>query len=123
MAYAHFDRRDGSYSWRSLRVIDLEILDDQLKSDHFALAAIVEVAKETTRSSNLSISAFPYNSGLTVQQNIATRSGLLAINDVDRRNQCKLNDSNWRMLVDRPRARRAAARLAYQVVRTKVIAI
>ena len=123
MAYAHFDRRDGSYSWRSLRVIDLEILDDQLKSDHCALAAIVEVAKETTRSSNLSISAFPYNSGLTVQQNIATRSGLLAINDVDRRNQCKLNDSNWRMLVDRPRARRAAARLAYQVVRTKVISI
>jgi hypothetical protein len=40
-----------------------------------------------------------------VQQNIATRVGVLAINDVDRRNQRKLNDSNWRLLVDRPRAR------------------
>jgi hypothetical protein len=115
MAYVHFDRRDGFYSWCSLRVIDLEILDDQPKSDHFALAAIVDVAKEATSTRGFSISAFPYNSGLTVQQNIATRSGLLAINDLDRRNQRRLQDTNWRLLVDRPRARRAAARVALSV--------
>jgi hypothetical protein len=115
MAYVHFDRRDGFYSWCSLRVIDLEILDDQPKSDHFALAAIVDVAKEATSTRGFSISAFPYNSGLTVQQNIATRSGLLAINDLDRRNQRRLQDTNWRLLVDRPRARRAAALVALSV--------
>jgi hypothetical protein len=112
MAYVHFEpQRNCFYSWRSLRVIDLEILDDQLKSDHFAFGALVDLAKEATRTRSLSISAFPYNSGLSVQQNIATRVGVLAINDVDRRNQRKLNDSNWRLLVDRPRARRSAARV------------
>jgi hypothetical protein len=114
MAYVHFDPQPNGffYSWRSLRIIDLEILDDQPKSDHFALAAIVDAANEVLRTRSLSISTFPYNSGLTVQQNITTRVGVLAINDVDRRNQQKLKDSNWRLLVDRPRARRAAA-LAY----------
>jgi hypothetical protein len=114
MAYVHFDPQPNGffYSWRSLRIIDLEILDDQPKSDHFALAAIVDAANEVLRTRSLSISTFPYNSGLTVQQNITTRVGVLAINDVDRRNQRKLKDSNWRLLVDRPRARRAAA-LAY----------
>jgi hypothetical protein len=112
MAYVHFKPQPNGffYSWRSLRIIDLEILDDQPKSDHFALAAIVDVAKEATRTRSFPISVFPYNGGLTVQQNIATRVGVLAINDVDRRNQRKLKDSNWRLLVDRPRARRAAAR-------------
>ena len=111
MAYVHFEpQRNCFYSWRSLRVIDLEILDDH-KSDHFTFAAIVDVAKEATRTRSFSISAFPYNSGLSVQQNITTRVGVLAINDVDRRNQRKLNDSNWRLLVDRPRARRSAARV------------
>ena len=112
MAYVQFEpQREGFYFWRSLRVIDLEILDDQPKSDHFALAAIVDVAKEATSTRGFSISAFPYNSGLTVQQNITTRVGVLAITDVDRRNQRKLKDSNWRMLVNRPRARRAVARV------------
>jgi hypothetical protein len=110
MAYVHCEpQRNCFYSWRSLRVIDLEILDDQ--RDYFTFAAIVDVAKEATRTRSLSISAFPYNSGLSVQQNITTRVGVLAINDVDRRNQRKLNDSNWRLLVDRPRARRSAARV------------
>ena len=41
MAYVHFEPQPNGffYSWRSLRIIDLEILDDQPKSDHFALAA------------------------------------------------------------------------------------
>ena len=71
MAYVHFEPQPNGffYSWRSLRIIDLEILDDQPKSDHFALAAIVDVAKEVPRTRSLCISAFPYNSGLTVQQN------------------------------------------------------
>jgi hypothetical protein len=112
MAYVHFEpQRNCFYSWRSLRVIDLEILDDQPKSDHFAFAAIVDVAKEATRTRSFSISAFPYNSGLTVQQNITTRVGVLAINGVDRRNQRRLQDSNWRLLMDQQRARRAAARV------------
>jgi hypothetical protein len=117
MAYVHFEPQpNGScYSWRSLRVIDLEILDDQPKIDSFAFAGIIDVAKEVPRTRGLSISAFPYNSGITVQQNIATRSGLLAINDLDRRNQRRLQDTNWRLLVDRPRARRAAARVALSV--------
>ena len=72
MAYVHFEPRPSGffYSWRSLRIIDLEILDDQPKSDHFALAAIVDVAKEVPRTRSLCISAFPYNSGLTVQQTL-----------------------------------------------------
>jgi hypothetical protein len=108
MVYVHFEpQRNRFYSWRSLRVIDLEILDDQ--HDHLTFAAIVDVAKEATRTRSHSISAFPYNSGLSVQQNITTRVGVLAINDVDRRNQRKLKDSNWRLLVDRTRARRSAA--------------
>ena len=113
MAYVHFEPQPNGffYSWRSLRVIDLEMLDDQPKSDHFAFAAIVDVTKEATRTRSFSISAFPYNSGLTLQQNITTRVGVLAINDVDRRNQRKLQDSNWRLLVDWPRARRSVARL------------
>src|SRR5271167_734031 len=70
MAYVHFEPQpNGFYSWRSLRVIDLEILDDQPNIDCFAFAAIVDVAKEVPRTRSLSISAFPYNSGLTVQQN------------------------------------------------------
>jgi len=99
MAYVHFEPQpNGFYSWLSLRVIDLEILDDHSKMDHFAFAAIIDVAKEVTRTRSFSISAFPYNSGLTVQQNITTRLGVLAINDVDRRNQRRLQDSNWRLL-------------------------
>ena len=86
-------------------------LDDRSKSDHFAFAAIVDVAKEATRTRSFSISAFPYNSGLNVQQNITTRVGVLAINGVDRRNQRRLQDSNWRLLMDQQRARRAAARV------------
>jgi hypothetical protein len=122
MAYVHFEPQpNGSfYSWRSLRVIDLEILDDQPKIDCFAFAVIIDVAKEVPRTRNLSISAFPYNSGITVQQNIATRSGLLAINDLDGRNQRRLQDTNWRLLVDRSRARRAAARVACQLFRTQL---
>jgi hypothetical protein len=112
MAYVHFEPQPNGffYSWRSLRIIDLEILDDQPKSDRFALAAIVDLPDEVPKTNTFSLSAFPFNSGLTVQQNIKTRLGILAINDVDRRNQRKLKDSNWRLLVDRPRARRAAAR-------------
>lgn len=113
MAYVHFEPQpNGSfYSWRSLRVIDLEILDDHSKIDRFAFAAIIDVAKEVPRTRSFSISAFPYNSGLTVQQNIMSRLGVLAINDIDRRNQRRLQDINWRLLVDRQRARRAAARV------------
>jgi hypothetical protein len=54
MAYVHFEaQRNCFYSWRSLRVIDLEILDDQLKSDHFAFGAIVDLAKEATKNQKL----------------------------------------------------------------------
>jgi hypothetical protein len=41
MAYVHFEPQPNGffYSWRSLRVIDVEILDDQSKMDCFAFAA------------------------------------------------------------------------------------
>jgi hypothetical protein len=60
------------------------------------------------RSRNFSLSAFPYNSQLSVQQNITTRPGVLTINDEDRRKQRKLPRIDWRVLIDHGRARRAA---------------
>ena len=111
MAYVHFEpQRSSFYTWRSLKLLDIEILDQHLEIDRCAFAAIIDLADEVPRTKKISLSAFPFNSGLTVQQNIKTRLGILAINDEDRRNR-KLSAIDWRLLIDWPRARRAADRL------------
>ena len=86
------------FAWRSLRVIDIEMLDRCSRLDPLAFAAIIDMADEAPRSRNLSLSAFPYNSQFSVQQNIMTRPGVLAINDEDRRKREKLPDIHWRLL-------------------------
>ena len=111
MAYVHFEpQRSCFYTWRSLKLLDIEILDQQLEIDRCAFAAIIDLADEVPRTKKISLSAFPFNSGLTVQQNIKSRLGILAINDEDRRNR-KRSAIDWRLLIDWPRARRAADRL------------
>jgi hypothetical protein len=112
MAYVHFEpQRNRFYAWRSLKLLDIEILDPHLEIDRCAFAAIIDLADEVPKTRNFSLSAFPFNSGLSVQQNIKTRLGILAINDEDRRNQRKLSAIDWRLLIDWPRARRAADRV------------
>jgi hypothetical protein len=112
MAYVHFaPQRNCLYVWRSLKLLDIEVLDQRSKIDRCAFAAITNLGDEVSITRNFSLSAFPYNSKLTVQQNIMTRLGILAINDEDRRNQRKLSAIDWGILIDWPRARRAAARV------------
>jgi hypothetical protein len=112
MAYVHFEpQRNFFYRWRSLKLLDIEILDQHLEIDRCAFVAIIDLAGEVPKTKTFSLSAFPFNSGLTVQQNIKTRLGILAINDEDRRNQRKLSAIDWRLLIDLPRARRAADRV------------
>jgi hypothetical protein len=81
-----------------------------------AFAAIIDMADEVPRSRNLSLSAFPYNRRLSVQQNIMSRPGVLAINNEDRRKQRKLLDIHWRLLIDQPRAQKAADRVQRTVL-------
>jgi hypothetical protein len=112
MAYVYFEaqRRSCFYASRSLKLLDIEILDQNLGIDRCPFAAIIDLADEVPRTKKISLSAFPFNSGLTVQQNIKSRLGILAINDEDRRNR-KRSAIDWRLLIDWPRARRAADRL------------
>jgi hypothetical protein len=112
MAYIHFEPQENRYyAWRSLRVIDIEMLDRRSRLNPLAFAAIIDMADEVPRSRNLSLSAFPYNRRLSVQQNIMTRPGVLAINNEDRRRQRKLPDIHWRLLIDQLRAQKAADRV------------
>jgi hypothetical protein len=112
LVYVHFEpQRNNFYTWRSLKLLDIEILAQNLGIDRCAFAAIVDLANEVPKTKTFSLSAFPFNRGLTVQQNIKARLGILAINDEDRRNQRKLSAIDWRLLIDWPRARRAADRV------------
>jgi hypothetical protein len=111
MVYIQSEWENGFYHWHSLKVIDIEILEHRLKTDPLAFAAIVDLVGEVPKTRNRSLSAFPYNSGLSVQQNITTRPGVLAINDEDRRLRWKLPDTHWRLLIDESRAQKAAHRV------------
>ena len=112
MAYIHFEpQRNCFYAWRSPKLPDIEMVDQELEVDRCAFVAIINLADEVPKTKKFSLSAFRFNSGLTVQQNIKTRLGILAINDEDRRNQRKLSAIDWRLLIDWPRARRAADRV------------
>ena len=112
MAYVYFEpQRNCFYTWRSLKLLDIEIIDQHLEIDRCAFVAIIDLADEVPKTKTFSLSAFPFNSGLTVQQNIKTRLGILAINDEDRRDQRRLSAIDWRLLIDWPRARRAARRV------------
>jgi hypothetical protein len=112
LAYVQFEPQENRfYAWRSLRIIDIEMLDRRSRRAPLAFAAIIDTADEVPKNRNFSLSAFPYNSGLSVQQNIITRPGVLAINDEDRRKQQMLPDVHWRLLIDHPRAHKAADRV------------
>jgi hypothetical protein len=112
MAYIHFDPHGNScYAWRSLEVIDIDGLDRDSKIDRLVFAAIVDMADEVPRTRCFSLSAFPCNKQLSVQENIVTRPGILAINDEDRRKQRNYRHVDWRLSIDWPRARRAADRV------------
>ena len=114
MAYIHFEPKENRfYAWRSLMIVDLEMLDGHTKSDRLAFAAVVDMADEVPRTKDFSLGAFPYNRQLSVQQNIITRLGVLAINDEDRRKQRKLPNIDWRLLINKPRAWKAADRVQY----------
>ena len=94
-------------------IVDLEMLDGHTMSDRLAFAAVVDMADEVPRTKDFSLGAFPYNRQLSVQQNIVTRLGVLAISDEDRRKQRKLPNIGWRLLIDKPRAWKAADRVQY----------
>jgi hypothetical protein len=80
MAYVHFEpqRRSCFYAWRSLKLLDIEMFGSDLEIDRCPFAAIIDLADEVPKTKTFSLSAFPFNSGLTVQQNIKTRLGILA---------------------------------------------
>jgi hypothetical protein len=66
MAYVH------------LKLLDIEMFGSDLEIDRCPFAAIIDLADEVPKTKIFSLSAFPFNSGLTVQQNIKTRLGILA---------------------------------------------